>query len=102
MRMKPDHVLLAEIRGDEAWSYLEMLNTGHQGSITTIHANDCRSAPARLADLVKQSPIGQTLEMDHILKTIRTSIDVIAFFKYTKLTELYFEPELKNKLLSEV
>ena len=102
MRMKPDHVLLAELRGDEAWTYLEMLNTGHQGSITTIHANDCRSAPARLAGLVKQSEVGQTLEMDHILKTIKTSIDVIAFFDKTQLTELYFNPVLKNKLLSEV
>ena len=102
MRMKPDHVLLAELRGDEAWTYLEMLNTGHQGSITTIHANDCRSAASRLAGLVKQSEIGQTLEIEHILRTIKTSIDVIAFFEYTHLTEIYFDPELKNKLLSEV
>lgn len=101
MRMKPDHVLLAELRGDEAWTYLEMLNTGHDGSITTIHANDCRSAPSRLAGLVKQSEVGQTLEFSHILRTIKTSIDVIAFFKHTHLTELYFEPKLKNSLLSE-
>jgi type IV secretion system protein VirB11 len=102
MRMKPDHVLLAELRGDEAWTYLEMLNTGHQGSITTIHANDCRSAPARLAGLVKQSKAGQSLEMDHILKTIKTSIDVIVFFKDTFLREVYYDPILKNKLLSEI
>lgn len=102
MRMKPDHVLLAELRGDEAWTYLEMLNTGHQGSITTIHANDCRSAPARLAGLIKQSEIGKTLDMEHILKTINTSIDVIAFFKHTHLTELFYDPILKNKILSEV
>lgn len=102
MRMKPDHVLLAELRGDEAWTYLEMLNTGHEGSITTIHANDCRSAPARLAGLVKQSEVGQGLEYNHILRTINTSIDIIAFYKKTHLTELYFEPEVKNRLLSEV
>lgn len=101
MRMKPDHVLLAELRGDEAWTYLEMLNTGHDGSITTIHANDCRSAPSRLAGLVKQSAVGQTLDMAHIMKTIHTSIDIIAFFKHTHLTELYYEPARKNKLLSE-
>jgi type IV secretion system protein VirB11 len=102
MRMKPDHVLLAELRGDEAWTYLEMLNTGHQGSITTIHANDCRSAPARLAGLVKQSEVGQALDMKHVLKTINTSIDVFAFYKHTELKEIYFDPILKNKLLSEV
>ncbi|MGL4666601.1 MAG: P-type DNA transfer ATPase VirB11 [Saezia sp.] len=101
MRMKPDHVLLAELRGDEAWTYLEMLNTGHEGSITTIHANDCRSTPARLAGLVKQSEVGQGLEYNHILRTINTSIDIIAFYKHTHLTELYFEPALKNRLMSE-
>lgn len=101
MRMKPDHVLLAELRGDEAWTYLEMLNTGHDGSITTIHANDCRSAPSRLASLVKQSSVGQTLDYEHIMKHIKKSIDVIAFFKRTHLVELYYEPEEKNKLLSE-
>lgn len=101
MRMKPDHVLLAELRGDEAWTYLEMLNTGHEGSITTIHANNCYSAPSRLAGLVKQSEVGQTLDYHHIMRTIRTSIDVIAFFKHTHLTEIYYDPLLKNKLLSE-
>lgn len=102
MRMKPDHVLLAEIRGDEAWTYLEMLNTGHQGSITTIHANDCLSAPSRLADLIKQSEIGLTLGIEHILNTINKSIDVIAFFKNTNLAEIYYDPNIKNNLLSEV
>ena len=101
MRMKPDHVLLAELRGDEAWTYLELLNTGHDGSLTTLHANDCRSAPSRIAGLVKQSAVGQTLDMAHIMKTINTSIDVFAFFKHTQLTELYYEPARKNKLLSE-
>ena len=99
--MKPDHVLLAELRGDEAWTYLEMLNTGHDGSITTIHANDCRSAPARLAALVKQSEVGQTLDYEHIMSTIKKSIDIIAFFKKTHLVELYFNPSEKNQLSSE-
>ncbi|ENP0827216.1 P-type DNA transfer ATPase VirB11 [Vibrio parahaemolyticus] len=100
MRMKPDHVLLAELRGDEAWNYLEMLNTGHQGSITTIHANDCLSAFARLATLIKQSEVGKTLEHEHIMRTIMTSIDVVAFFQHTHLTELWYDPSMKNALLA--
>lgn len=100
MRMKPDHVLLAELRGDEAWNYLEMLNTGHQGSITTIHANDCLSAFARLATLIKQSEVGKTLEHEHIMRTIMTSIDVVAFFQHTRLTELWYDPSMKNALLA--
>lgn len=99
MRMKPDHVFLAELRGNEAWSYLEALNTGHSGSITTIHANDCKSAYSRLADLVKQSEVGQTLDYEYIINVVKKSIDVIAYFEKTYLKELYFDPETKNKLL---
>lgn len=100
MRMKPDHVLLAELRGDEAWTYLELLNTGHEGSVTTIHANDCACAPMRLASLVKQSDVGQTMDYDHILRTVKTSIDVIAVFKHTHLVELYFDPNEQQHLLN--
>ncbi|MCD9492620.1 P-type DNA transfer ATPase VirB11 [Photobacterium phosphoreum] len=101
MRLKPDHIFLAELRGDEAWNYIEMLNTGHAGSITTIHANDCYSAFSRLASLVKQSNIGQTLDYDFIMKTIKSSIDVVCFYDHTYLTEIYYNPQEKNQLLSE-
>lgn len=90
MRMKPDHILLAELRGAESWSYLEALNTGHAGSVTTIHANDCLSAYKRLSDLVKQSETGQNLDYEYILQTVKSSIDIICFFKNTKMKELYF------------
>lgn len=101
MRLKPDHIFLAELRGDEAWSYLEALNTGHEGSITTIHANNTYASFSRLASIVKQSEVGLTLDMDLVMKTIKKSIDVILFFNKTYLTEIYYEPAVKNKLLSE-
>lgn len=100
MRLKPDHIFLAELRGDEAWSYLEALNTGHEGSISTIHANNTYASFSRLASIVKQSSVGMTVDMDLIMKTIKTSIDVILFFNHTYLTELYYDPEEKNRLLS--
>ena len=99
MRMKPDHVILAELRGDEAWSYIEMLNTGHCGSVTTIHANDCISALGRLTSLVKQSPVGKTLDYDFILKTVTASIDVVCFFQDTHLKDIYFNPDKKNSVM---
>lgn len=101
MRMKPDHVFLAELRGDEAWNYLEMLNTGHAGSITTIHANDCYSAFSRLAGLVKQSEVGQTLDYNFIMRTVKTAIDIVCFCRHTYITEMYFNPEEKNKILND-
>lgn len=102
MRMKPDHIFLAELRGDEAWSYIEALNTGHEGSITTIHANNTYASFARLASIVKQSTVGLTLDMDLIQKTIKSSIDIIVFFNKTYMTEVYFNPHEKMKILSEM
>lgn len=102
MRLKPDHIFLAELRGDEAWSYLEALNTGHEGSISTIHANNTYASFSRLASIVKQSDVGMTVDMDLIMRTIKTSVDVILFFNQTRMTEIYFEPQEKNKLLNEM
>ncbi|MHB9331421.1 P-type DNA transfer ATPase VirB11 [Phytobacter ursingii] len=102
MRLKPDHIFLAELRGDEAWSYLEALNTGHEGSISTIHANNTYASFSRLASIVKQSDVGMTVDMDLIMRTIKTSVDVIMFFNRTRMTEIYFEPHEKNKLLNQM
>lgn len=98
MRMKPDHIFLAELRGDEAWSYIEALNTGHEGSITTIHANNTYASFARLASIIKQSTVGLTLDMELIQKTIKSSIDIIIFFNKTYMTEVYFNPVGKVKI----
>lgn len=102
MRMKPDHILLAELRGDEAWSYIEALNTGHEGSITTIHANNTYASFSRLAAIVKQSDVGLTLDYDFIMKTIKSSIDIIMFFNRTFMTEVYFDPQEKNRIISQL
>lgn len=100
MRMKPDHIFLAELRGDEAWSYLEALNTGHEGSITTIHANNAYASFTRLASLIKQSTVGLTLDMDLINNTVKTSLDIIIFMNHSYLTEVYYDPMEKMRLLS--
>ena len=99
MRMKPDHLFLTELRGDETWNYFEALNTGHSGSITSTHANDTRATIPRLTTLVMQSDIGKVLGEAYIQKTLSTSLDVICYFKNTYMTELLFEPEKKLELL---
>lgn len=98
MRMKPDRVFLTELRGDEAYDYISLLNTGHPGSITTVHANDCRSALYRIGALIKQSGVGLTLDFDYIMREVQTTIDVVAFFKHTRMTELYYDPVRKFQL----
>lgn len=99
LRMKFDRVYLAELRGDETWDYLVLLNTGHQGGITTVHANDAVSALARIATLVKQSPVGQTLTWEFILREVKSTIDVVLFMENKCLKEVYFNPVGKWKLL---
>ena len=99
MRMKPDHILLTELRGDETWNYFEALNTGHNGSITSTHANDVSSTLARLTALVVQSDMGKVLSEAFISKTIASALDVTCFFKHTYMTEILFEPEKKLELI---
>ncbi|MCP1121310.1 ATPase, T2SS/T4P/T4SS family [Robbsia andropogonis] len=99
LRMKFDRVLLAELRGDETWDYLTLLNTGHDGGLTTVHANDSIAALSRIATLVKQSPVGQTLPLDYLMREIRTTVDVVLFLENRELTEIYFDPVTKMQLL---
>ncbi|PQO43085.1 CpaF family protein [Blastopirellula marina] len=52
LRMRPDRIIVGEVRGPEALDMLQAMNTGHEGSLTTIHANDARDALARLEMMV--------------------------------------------------
>ena len=55
LRMRPDRILVGEVRGPEALDMLQAMNTGHEGSLTTIHANDTRDALARIEMMVAMS-----------------------------------------------
>lgn len=52
LRMRPDRIIIGEVRGEEAFDMLQAMNTGHEGSMTTIHANSPRDALARLESMV--------------------------------------------------
>ena len=52
LRMRPDRIIVGEVRGEEALDMLQAMNTGHDGSLTTIHANTPRDAIARLEAMV--------------------------------------------------
>jgi len=57
LRHRPDRILVGEVRGPEAFDLLQALNTGHSGSLSTIHANSARGALGRLASCVLQSGV---------------------------------------------
>jgi pilus assembly protein CpaF len=75
LRHRPDRIIVGEVRGGEAFDLLQALNTGHSGSISTLHANSARQALSRFADCVLQSGI----EMPHraIRSNIANSVDLI-------------------------
>jgi len=58
LRMRPDRILIGEVRGAEALDMLQAMNTGHEGSLTTIHANSPRDALARLETMVQFAQTG--------------------------------------------
>ncbi len=55
LRMRPDRIIIGEVRGEEAFDMLQAMNTGHEGSMTTIHANSPRDALSRLESMVAMS-----------------------------------------------
>ena len=55
LRMRPDRIIIGEVRGEEAFDMLQAMNTGHEGSMTTIHANTPRDALTRLESMVAMS-----------------------------------------------
>src|SRR5712692_7867443 len=57
LRMRNDRIIIGEVRGDEAFDMLQAMNTGHEGSMTTIHANTCRDALARLESMVAMASV---------------------------------------------
>ncbi|QDV50363.1 Putative conjugal transfer protein [Gimesia fumaroli] len=75
LRMRPDRIIIGEVRGAEALDMLQAMNTGHEGSLTTIHANDTRDALARLEMMVAMS--GFELPLPVIRQYIANGIGII-------------------------
>ena len=75
LRLRPERIILGELRGVEAVIFLEAINTGHEGSFTTLHATTARKAVNRLAFLVMRA--GMPLTLTEIRDYVLDSIDVI-------------------------
>ena len=75
--MKPDRILLAELRGAEAYEYLNILNSGHGGSITSIHAGGVQQAFYRLTSMVELNSQVQNIPFEVIKKSFELVVDII-------------------------
>jgi pilus assembly protein CpaF len=90
LRMRPDRIILGEVRGEEAYDLLHAINTGHKGSICTIHANSCRDALRRLEIL---SVLGHpNIDISVPRSWIASNIDLVVYISRTgalrKLSEI--------------
>lgn len=100
MRLSPDRIFLAELRGSEAWEYVQGLNTGHPGSITTTHANGAVHTFARVEGLIKNSEAGRGLDVTDVRRVLRGTLDVVLFMSDRRVTEVFYDPVFAREELA--
>jgi type IV secretion system protein VirB11 len=102
LRMRPDRILLAELRSDEAFDYLRNANSGHPGSITSVHASSADLAFEQLTLLVKQSRSGGDLPRPEIKTLLYLLVDIVVQFGVVGhqrcIQEIYYDPARKRAL----
>jgi type IV secretion system protein VirB11 len=101
LRMKPDRILLAELRAEEAFDYLRNVNSGHPGSITSVHATSAELAFEQLVLLVKQNQGGRELARADIKSLLYLLIDVVIQFGVERherfIKEIWYDPQRKRQ-----
>jgi type IV secretion system protein VirB11 len=77
LRLRPDRILLAELRGEEAYHFLRNVSSGHPGSITSIHAGSAALAFEQLALLIKECPAGRDMALADIHRLLHAVVDIV-------------------------
>jgi type IV secretion system protein VirB11 len=97
LRMKPDRIVLAELRGDESFYFIRNCASGHPGSITSCHAGSIEQTWDQLALMVKASAEGAGLEFDTIKRLLMMTIDIVVHIKAhagsRHITGIDFDPQ---------
>lgn len=100
LRMRPDRILLQELRDGTAFFFLRTVNSGHPGSITTVHADSAALAFEQLTLLVRESEGGRDLPRDDIRSLLHLMVDVVVQMKKVdgrfQMTEVWHDPARKR------
>ncbi|VWB63018.1 type II secretion system protein E [Burkholderia lata] len=102
MRMRPDRVLLAELRGAEAYDFLKLLTTGHAGSITSYHAPNATVAIERFALMAKEHPEAAAWDDAALKRLLFLTIDVVAHMEARSVLNAMGEQTGKRWCMTEV
>jgi type IV secretion system protein VirB11 len=81
MRLRPDRIVVGEVRGGEALTLLKSWNTGHPGGVATIHANSAEGGLVRLSQLIYEAPEARNLSETSIAATITEAVDLVLFIE---------------------
>lgn len=99
MRMKPDRILQAEVRDSAAFHFISGSNSGHPGSITSIHANSERDAFGRLAFLMGADPQAASMTLSDLMSLITSTVDIVVQVGRAEglraATGIYYDPDRK-------
>lgn len=105
LRLRPDIILCAEVRGEECYYFTRAAASGHPGSMTTCHAPSTALAIEQMALMIRQSSAGAGLTFAEIKRLLLLTIDVIVQFANNGegrfVQEIYYDPELKQRLAAE-
>ena len=96
LRMKPDRIFLAEVRGDECFHFVRLAASGHPGSITSVHAGSCALAFEQMSLMIRESGAGGGLRMNEIKYLLGVVVDVVVQFDRDErgrfISEVFYEP----------
>jgi type IV secretion system protein VirB11 len=79
MRLRPDRIVVGEVRGGEALTLLKSWNTGHPGGVATIHANSAEGGLTRLSQLIYEAPEARNLSEATVAATIKEAVNLVVF-----------------------
>ena len=102
LRMKPDRIVLGELRGRETYDFVNIAMTGHAGSITSCHAGSTSLAFERLASMMRANPMASTMLERDIHRQLQLVVDVVVHATRERsarfVSEIYFDPARKLRL----
>lgn len=105
-RMKPDRILLSEIRGGETWDFVKVVNSGHGGSMTSVHAGSVAEAVEGIITRCYQNLECQNLSYSVIKNIVLSSIDIVCHITCTSgqryLSDIYFKDVELTKLQGQL